>query len=120
MRTVMKAVAMAAMLAVGGVAVAQEWKAQRAAGRVGEQADGYLGVVGAGSAQLERVVADVNAQRKQQYFARAGDQTPALFAQITGCSLIQGLGPTEMYRTPAGAWKARGTGTPELAAICPR
>ena len=120
MRTVVKAFMATALLATAGPALAQDWKAARAAGQIGEQSDGYLGVVGAGSAQLERVVADVNAQRKQHYFARAGDQTPALFAQIAACSLISGLGPNEMYRTPSGAWKKRGTGTPELAALCPR
>lgn len=120
MRTVVKALMATALLATAGPALAQDWKAARAAGQIGEQADGYLGVVGAGSAQLERVVADVNAQRKQKYFAGAGEQTPAVFAQITACNIISGLNPNEMYRTPAGAWKQRGTGTPELAAICPR
>lgn len=121
MRTV-KAIAVGlALAALGAPALAQgDWKAERAAGRIGEQADGYLGVVGASNPQLTKLVADVNALRKQKYFASAADQTPALFAQITGCTLITALSPNEMYETPGGVWKKRGTGAPELAAICPR
>lgn len=122
MRSGVKAVLAATVLvALGTPALAQgDWKAERAAGRIGEQPDGYLGVVGSGSPAVQKTVADVNALRRQKYFAGAGDQTPALFAQITACSIIGGLSPNEMYKTPGGQWRQRGTGTPELAAICPR
>lgn len=121
MRMAVKAMIAVAALGLSGAALAQtDWKAERAAGRIGEQADGYLGVVKPGGPQLDKLVADVNARRKEHYFARAGDQTPALFAQIAGCSLITDLSASEMYKTPGGAWRQRGTGTPELAAICPR
>lgn len=121
MRTTAKAMIAVAGLALSGAAWAQtDWKAERAAGRVGEQPDGYLGVVAGGSAQLDKLVADVNARRKSAYFAGAGDQTPAVFAQIAGCNQITGLAPSEMYKTPGGQWRKRGAGAPELGAICPR
>ncbi len=120
MRTVVKAFMATALLATAGPALAQDYKTERTAGRIGEQPDGYLAVVDAGSAQLERIVADVNAQRKQKYFSGAGDQTPAVFAQITACNLIRDLPATGQYRTPTGQWRQRGTGEPELGAICPR
>lgn len=121
MRTAMKMMAGLVMLTASAAALAQgDWKSERAAGRIGEQADGYLGVVAGGNPALEKLVAAVNAERKKVYFERAGQDTPALLAQVTGCSQITGLGPNEMYRTPAGAWKKRGTGAPELAAVCPR
>jgi uncharacterized protein YdbL (DUF1318 family) len=122
MRSGVKAVlAAAALMALGAPAFAQgDWKAERAAGRIGEQPDGYLAVVSGGSPALEKMVADVNALRREKYFAGAGSQTPAAFAQITACNVITGLQPNEMYKTPGGQWRQRGTGTPELAAICPR
>ena len=110
-----------AMLAMGAPALAQTWKAERAAGRVGERSNGQLGVVGAGSPALDKLVNDVNNERKALYFAKAGSSTPELFAQVTACTLIDGLKPDEKYQTPSGAWKARGTGAlkvPDVLPIC--
>ena len=122
MRKAMKVMAAGlAMLAMGAPALAQTWKAERAAGRVGERPNGQLGVVGAGGAPLEKLVNDVNNERKALYFAKAGQSTPELFAQVTACTLIDGLRPDEMFQTPAGQWKARGTGPlspPDVLPIC--
>jgi uncharacterized protein YdbL (DUF1318 family) len=59
----------AATLALTGVS-ASAWAqrdpayaAARAAGQIGEQPDGYLGVVGAGSAELRALVNAINIQR---------------------------------------------------------
>ena len=122
MRTTVKAMAAGlAMLAMGAPALAQTWKAERAAGRVGERSNGQLGVVGAGNAQLDKMVSDVNNERKALYFAKAGSSTPELFAQVTACTLIDGLKPDEKFQTPGGQWKARGTGAlkvPDVLPIC--
>ena len=58
----------AAALAVPAVAQRDPaYAAARAAGQVGEQPDGYLGVVGAASPELRAVVGNINIQRKAKY-----------------------------------------------------
>lgn len=120
MRSVTRAVmTAAAMLAMAGPALAQDWKADRAAGRIGEQWDGYLGVVGAGNAQLQALVNSINNERRKVYFSSG--QMPQQLAQITGCNKIDALGAGEMFQTPAGQWKRRGTGAltvPDVLPIC--
>lgn len=78
---------------------------------VGEQADGYLGVVDGANADatLLREVRDVNQQRKAFYAdlaARNGvsiDVTAALTAE----KLINDAGPGECVRDQSGAWIQR-------------
>ena len=65
MRNVAKLM-MATMLAATPVSAvfAQQWKAEVAAGKIGEQGDGYLAVVG-GDTGLEPSVGQVNIVRKK-------------------------------------------------------
>lgn len=109
--------------ALAGPALAQRdpaYAAARSAGQVGEQPDGYLGVVGAGSAELRAVVNSINIQRKAAYTAKAqaAGATVEQMAFTTGCNLIVQTSAGEKYRTPDGAWKTRGAGAPERDSRC--
>jgi uncharacterized protein YdbL (DUF1318 family) len=96
------------------------YAAARAAGQVGEQPDGYLGVVGGGSAELRAVVSNINIQRKAAYTAKAeaSGATVEQFAFTSGCRLIAQTSPGERYRTPGGEWKTRGADAPERDPRC--
>lgn len=112
----------AAMLATSGAALAQRdpaYQAARSAGEIGEQPDGYLGLVGAGSPPLRALVANINIQRKAKYTqsAQAG-ATVEQFAFTSGCNLILQTQPGEKYRTPDGAWKTRTAAAPERDSRC--
>ena len=68
----------------------------KAAGTVGEQADGYLGIVSSADAAVTRAVNDINAGRANVYAdtaAKSGTTRDAA-GQATGATLIA--------RTPAG------------------
>lgn len=91
----------------------------RAKGQIGEQPDGYLGIVGAPTDALRRLVADINLQRKAAYAESAKDgSTVEQFAFVSGCNLIAKTAPGEKYRTPAGEWKTRGAAPPERDPRC--
>jgi len=112
-----------ALTAMSTAAVAQRdpaYAAARAAGQVGEQPDGYLGVVGAGSPDLRALVANINIQRKSAYTskAQASGATVEQLAFTSGCNLIAQTAAGEKYRTPGGAWATRGAGAPERDSRC--
>ena len=96
------------------------YAAARAAGQVGEQPDGYLGVVGAGSAELRAIVANINIQRKSAYTqkAAASGATVEQLAFTSGCNLIAQTAAGEKYRDPSGAWQTRGAGAPTRDPRC--
>ncbi len=118
-------IAAAVLVAVGGI-VGTAWaqrdpayQAARAAGQVGEQPDGYLGVVGGGTPELRALVANINIQRKAAYTrgAQAG-ATVEQFAFVSGCNLVAQTKPGEKYKTPGGSWETRGSGPPERDPRC--
>ena len=96
------------------------YAAARSAGQVGEQPDGYLGVVGGGSAELRALVSSINIQRKAAYTqrAQASGATVEQLAFTSGCNLIAKTAPGEKYRTPAGEWQTRGSGAPVRDSRC--
>lgn len=114
----------AAVLMVSGVSASAEgrspaYTAARAAGQVGEQRDGYLGVIG-GGATIAAMVRDLNNQRRAVYTsAAAGKSTIEEYAFATGCKLIRDTRPGEKYQGLDGSWKTRGAGAPELDPRCP-
>ena len=117
----MIAAAAVALAGVSGAAFAQRdpaYAAARAAKEVGEQPDGYLGVVSGGPA-IQALVRDINIKRKAAYTqsAQASGSTVEQFAFTTGCNLVARVPVGEMYKTPSGQWKEK-TGTPELDARC--
>jgi uncharacterized protein YdbL (DUF1318 family) len=117
---------MAGALALTGVSAAAwaqrdpAYAAARAAGQVGEQPDGYLGVVGGGSADLRALVNAINIQRKSAYTqkAQASGATVEQLAFTSGCNLIAQTSAGEKYRTPDGAWATRGGGAPTRDPRC--
>lgn len=117
----MIAAAAVALAGVSGAAWAQRdpaYAAAREAKQVGEQPDGYLGVV-SGGASIQALVRDINIKRKAAYTqsAQANGSTVEQFAFTTGCNLVARVPVGEMYKTPSGQWKEN-TGTPELDARC--
>ena len=114
-----------AALALGaGAAMAQSrdpaYAAARAAGQVGEQTDGYLGVVGSQSAEVRAMVKDLNNKRRAVYTEKAaGKSTIEEYAFATGCRLIAETRAGEKYQAPDGSWKTRGAGAPERDPRCP-
>ena len=95
------------------------YAAARAAGQVGEQPDGYLGVVSGGE-DVRALVRAINIQRKAAYTAKAqaSGATVEQLAFTSGCNLIAQTRPGEKYRTPGGGWEARGSGAPERDPRC--
>jgi len=96
------------------------YAAARAAGEVGELPDGYLGVVGGGSAELRALVNAINIQRKAAYTqkAQATGATVEQLAFTSGCNLITQTKPGEKYRAPDGGWKTRTAAAPERDPRC--
>ncbi|MFA5964261.1 MAG: YdbL family protein [Sphingomonas sp.] len=116
-------VALAAMSLCAGTALAQErdpaYAAARAAGQVGEQPDGYLGVVGEGTPAIRALVNSINIQRKSVYTkGAAASSTIEQFAFVSGCNLIAKTVPGEKYKTPGGEWKTRTSAPPERDSRC--
>ena len=119
--------AMAALAALGMVAapaMAQRdpaYAAARGAGTVGEQPDGYLGIVGAADPALQRLVDDINIKRRAVYAERAKEkmQTLEAYAFTAGCEAIDRTTRGEKYRAPDGSWQTRTDAAPIRDARCP-
>ena len=99
----------------GGTGVAYAWfqdaSAQlRSTGKVGEQADGYLGVVGSADASLRAQVDAINIQRRAYYTDLAGKRGAKIeeVAATTACELFRTkVGPGQYYRGTDGVWRQR-------------
>lgn len=109
--------------ALSGAAWAQRdpaYEAARAAGQVGEKMDGYLGIVGAETPDLRRMVSDINIKRRAVYAekAQAANATMEEYALTAGCLQIARTVPGEMYQSPGG-WKKRTSSPPERDSRCP-
>jgi uncharacterized protein YdbL (DUF1318 family) len=117
----------AAALILGGVGAVHAqardpaYAAARSAGQVGEKMDGYLGVVGGGSASLRAMVDDLNIKRRAVYSQKAQAQhaTVEEYAFTSGCLLIAQTTPGEKYQAPDGSWQTRGSGAPLRDSRCP-
>lgn len=80
--------------------------AAKAAGKVGEQADGYLGVVGGADAALSAAVDSINAGRRTVYSQTAAKSgvTPDAAGQATGAQLIAKTPPGQYIKPLGGSW----------------
>lgn len=101
-----------AALAIGsGVAAAQDASASlRASGSIGEQADGYLGVVGEAPASVRDQVNAINIKRRAFYtdIARSQGATVQEVAVKTACELFQNkVRDGQYYQLPDGVWRKR-------------
>ena len=116
-----------ASMAIGGIvapAFAQRdpaYAAARSSGTVGEKMDGYLGIVGAESPALKRLVSDINIQRRAVYAqrAQAANATLEEYALTAGCIAIARTAPGEKYQAPDGSWQTRTNAPPLRDSRCP-
>lgn len=80
--------------------------AAKASGTVGEQGDGYLGIVSGGDPGLRAAVAEINAGRTKVYAeagAKAGTSAEAA-GQAAAKTLIDRLAAGQYYKPLGGAW----------------
>jgi len=123
----------AAALAAGALALATPASAQaadpvlaaaRAAGQVGEQADGYLGVVpGASiSADVRGHVDQNNIRRRALYTSRAQERNATVneMAAAVACEVFSGrIAVGERYRNEQGQWRQRTASSPvQVPSFC--
>jgi uncharacterized protein YdbL (DUF1318 family) len=117
------AAAALAVLAVPALAQQRDpaYAAARAAGTVGEQPDGYLGIVGAPDPALQRLVDDINIKRRAVYAEKAKENNATLeaYALTAGCQAVARTVPGEKYRSPDGTWQTRTSAPPTRDARCP-
>lgn len=123
-RIALAASAVAAGLLLSVPAHAQRdpaYEAARSAGLVGEKMDGYLGIVGASTSELQRVVNDINIKRRAVYAekARAANATLEEYALTAGCLAIARTVPGEKYQAPDGSWQTRTSAPPLRDSRCP-
>ena len=100
-----------ATVAGGGVAAQTDASASlRASGSVGEQYDGYLGVVGDANANIRDQVSAINIKRRAFYteLARQRGATIQEVAVATACDLLRRkVGQGDHYKLPDGEWRKR-------------
>ena len=80
----------------------------KAAGMVGEQPDGYLGVV-KDSADAQALIADINTKRKAAYEGVAGKTNQALdvVEKLAGERNLNKTGPGNYIKYPDGSWQKK-------------
>ena len=110
-------------VAVGGTAYAMQTSEQlRATGQVGEQADGYLGVVGSAPADVRARVDSINIERRASYskLAQQRGTTIETAAASTACEILRSrVQPGQYYRLPDGVWRKRNGNEPvPLPQVC--
>ncbi len=112
-------VALAGALALASPAVAQDavLNQARAAGLIGEQADGYLGIApGADvSADVRARVDQNNMRRRALYTQRATERGASVneMAAAVACEVFQGrIAVGERYRDEGGQWRQRTANAP--------
>jgi uncharacterized protein YdbL (DUF1318 family) len=86
----------------------------RASGKVGEQADGYLGLVD-GDVSLRAQVEAINIKRRAYYTDLAAKRGAKIeeVAAATACEILASrVQPGQFYRLSDGAWRKRDDGAP--------
>lgn len=84
--------------------------AAKAAGTVGEQSDGYLGLVsGSVSSEVRAAVNDINIQRKQAYtnMARKKGESVDNVAKVFALEIIGRVPSGQMVRDAGGNWQRK-------------
>ena len=109
-------IGLAAVTAGAGIAQAQDASASlRATGKAGEQADGYLGVVGSADAALRAQVDSINIKRRAFYTDLAAKRGAKIeeVAATTACEIFASkVQPGQYYKLPGGAWQKRDGSAP--------
>ncbi len=99
---------LAALLVLPVSAFAVSLDDGKAQGMVGEQSDGYLGVV-VDSADARALVAEINAKRKAAYeqLAQANNLELNAVEALAGQKAIDKTAPGNYVRTAGGAWRKK-------------
>ena len=116
----MIAAGVAVAAVAGGTAYAIAMQANQAAelratGLVGEQADGYMGLVGSASPEIRAQMDAVNIQRRAEYTRLASQRGATLeeVARSTACQLFTTrVQPNQYYRLTDGVWRRRNGNEP--------
>jgi uncharacterized protein YdbL (DUF1318 family) len=127
-RTLLAKTALAALMLALGLALASPVWAQadsvvaqaRAAGLVGEQADGYLGIVAGqtADADVRARVDQINIRRRAEYLARAARNNATVneMAASTACLVFASrIREGERYRDENGTWRQNTAAAPVVA-----
>lgn len=112
-----------ASLAVSGAAQAQGGALSQAlaAGSVGEQADGYMGIAAAVGGDVRAEVDALNIKRRALYTDLAAKRgvTVSDAAAATGCqTLASRVKPGQVYRIGSGPWQTKGAAPIKLPDYC--
>lgn len=107
MKIIKSVIALAALL-LSMAAFALDLDAAKGQGLVGEQPDGYLGVVKATPDAVE-LVADINAKRRAAYerIATKNGITLDQVARLAGQKAIDKTPVGQYVKTPGGQWVAK-------------
>jgi hypothetical protein len=118
-------IAAALLLGLGGAATAalqETATALRATGLVGEQYDGYLGLVGPAPARVRSEMDAVNIRRRAHYteLARLRRARVEEVGVAAACEILSArVAPGQYYLLPDGAWRRReGTAPVQRPAYC--
>jgi len=87
----------------------------RGSGLAGEQADGYLGLVGTAPADVRARMDQVNIQRRAAYTQLATQRGATIeeVAAATACQIFASrVGQNQYYRLPDGVWRRRNGSEP--------
>lgn len=95
--------------------------AAKAAGTVGEQSDGYLGIKGSVGADVRSAVDALNIKRRAAYTDLAAKRgvTVQDVAASTGCQTLASRVQTgQIYKIGSTDWQVKGAGAIALPAYC--
>ncbi|HEX8645132.1 MAG TPA: YdbL family protein [Allosphingosinicella sp.] len=116
------ALACCAMAGLAAAATQRTASELRATGLVGEQYDGYLGLVGSAPPRIRADMDAVNIRRRSYYTALARQRRAQIeeVAAATACEILATrVAPGEYYLLPGEAWRRReGTAPVPRPAYC--
>ena len=93
----------------------------RSSGEAGEQADGYLGMVGSGSSAIRAQVEAINIKRRAYYTQLAASRGAKIeeVGATTACELFRTkVSAGQYYRLPDGVWRKRDSAPIPLPGYC--
>ncbi len=103
------AVSLTMMVAGVGSAWSADLRSAKAAGQIGEQPNGYLGIVTSASGDVQALVKTINLKRKDVYQKIAGKNGTSLNAveQMAGKKAMAKTPSGQFVRSASGAWQRK-------------
>ncbi|MED5260989.1 MAG: YdbL family protein [Myxococcota bacterium] len=97
------------LIPLASTALADSLDQAKAAGHVGEQADGYLGTPPGAPASASALAAEINAKRKARYQAIAAKNGTgvSVVAKLAGQKLTARAPSGQYIRNSAGTWQKK-------------